>query len=80
MSYNLSEIKKLSSEEKIKIIEEIWDSLEEDIAPEEDDLTNKILEERIEEYEKGTMKFESWDVVRKRIEQKLEAYRNNNAG
>ncbi|MBI1781119.1 MAG: addiction module protein [Sphingobacteriales bacterium] len=80
MAYNITEIKKLPSEEKIKIIEEIWESIEEDFFPEEDDLISQILEERLEEYNKGTMKFEPWDVVRKRIEQKLEAYRNKNAG
>jgi putative addiction module component (TIGR02574 family) len=79
MQYNLAELKKLPEEEKIKLIEELWDSLEKKDSDEYDDVTDQLLQERYEEYKKGSINFEPWENVKKRIEEKLEAYRKSNA-
>jgi putative addiction module component (TIGR02574 family) len=79
MRYNIAELKKLPEEEKIKLIEELWDSLEKKDSDGYDDVTDQLLQERYEEYKKSSIKFEPWENVKKRIEEKLEAYRKSNA-
>jgi len=66
MSFNISEIEKLPVEERIKIIDAIWESCvrdDESLSGEEEILS--VVEERIEKYEKGKMKTMSWDEFMK---------------
>ena len=62
MSYDISNIKKLPVEERIKIIDAIWESCIQDDASltGEDDILS-VVEERVEKYESGRMKTLSWD-------------------
>lgn len=58
MAYDISEIKKLSTEEKLQIIDELWETIEDEEANEEDtfDVESEVgalLQERIEKYERG---------------------------
>ena len=65
MAYDISEIKKLSTEEKLKIIDELWETIEDeelnteetfDEAPE----VAAMSKERIEENETGEGPFLRW--------------------
>ena len=62
MSFDISEIKRLPVEERIKIIDAIWESCVQDDASltGEDDILS-VVEERIKKYESGKMKTLSWD-------------------
>ncbi len=58
MPYDISEIKKLSTEEKLQIIDELWETIESDEANgeetfDEDPEVTALLQERIEKYERG---------------------------
>lgn len=56
---NLQEILKLSSSERILVIEKIWDSIDpEDI--EINDAQKLELDTRLERYKSGESKFHSW--------------------
>jgi putative addiction module component (TIGR02574 family) len=72
MPININDIKKLSTEEKLKIIDAIWESIDRDLIEQgtetEEDM---ILRERIEKYEKGEMTFISWDEAKAKIEEIL---------
>ena len=68
MAFNLDEIKKLSTQEKLKIIDEIWSSIDDNNIETEED---QILRERIEKYEKGEMTFRSWEEAKKTIQENL---------
>ena len=77
MPVNIEDIKKLPHEEKLKIIDELWESIDEDIIDEAlESEENQIIRERIIEYEKGTMTFRSWEEVKKGIEEKLKQQRS----
>jgi len=64
---DIKEIKKLSVEERILMVEEIWDSIAEDTASEKlqisEEEKKKILD-RFEEYKSGKQKTYSWDEVK----------------
>jgi putative addiction module component (TIGR02574 family) len=81
MDLNLEEIKKLPVKEKLKIIDEIWESIEEgwenEEAEEESPETIALLAERFEKYQSGETKFYSWEEVQERIKKNLEKQRNN---
>ena len=69
MPVNIDDIKKLPDNEKLKLFDQLLENMDEDVInkfleTEED----KILRERLEQYEKGEMTFRSWDEVRKTIE------------
>lgn len=71
MPINVDEIKKLSNKEKLQLVDEILDSVDdaaikEHLCQEEDEIDN-ILQERMEAYESGKMKFDSWDNVYRRL-------------
>ncbi len=74
MPINIEEIKKLPPEEKLKIINELWDSIEEGWenteTEEESSEVNSMLEERLEKYEKGESKSYPWKEVEERIKKK----------
>lgn len=70
MTYDISEIKKLSTEEKLQIIDELWETIEGDEANEEetfdeDPEVTAMLQERIEKYERGEGVSYSWEEAKK---------------
>jgi putative addiction module component (TIGR02574 family) len=80
MAYDLSEIKKLSTEEKLQIIDELWETIESndenmEEAFDEDPEVTALLQERIEKYERGEGVFYSWEEAKKIINQRLEDFR-----
>jgi putative addiction module component (TIGR02574 family) len=80
MPVNIDDIKKLPAEEKLRIIDEIWESIEEgwekDDAGKEPSELVTLLEERLEQYEKGETKSYSWDEVEEMVKKNLEQQRN----
>lgn len=76
MPVNLDDIKKLSKEEKLRIINELWESIDKNTIDEAlESEENQILRERMAEYEKGNMTFHSWEDIKKEIEEKLRQQR-----
>lgn len=72
MPVNIDEIKKLPDEEKIKLIDELWESIENDWQQEDYEESHEViqmLEERQAAYDRGEMKFRSWDEVLKELKQ-----------
>ena len=69
MPVNIEEIKKLSDEEKLKIIDELLESIDGDYINQHlsDADEDSILKERWEEYKAGKTKFYSWEEARKRL-------------
>jgi len=81
MPINIDDIKKLPNEEKLKIIDELWESIEadwENHGRQQDESPEVItmLEERLSEYEKGETKSYSWEEVEERIKKNLEDQKN----
>lgn len=77
MPVNIDHIKKLPNEEKLRIIDEIWESIDQDIINESlESEEDQVLRERMEEYHKGSMTFRSWDEVKREIEVKLKHRRS----
>ncbi len=66
------EIKKLSPEEKLILIDELLESIDDGIIDEYLSSTREqnILHERIEKYQSGKMQFDSWENVQKRLLEK----------
>lgn len=82
MSYDLTEIKKLSTEEKLHIIDELWETIESDRENgkdtfEEDPEVISLLQERIEKYERGEGVFYSVEDSMRIIKERLEEFRNS---
>jgi putative addiction module component (TIGR02574 family) len=83
MPYDMSEIKKLSTEEKLRIIDELWQTIDEgevngeEAFDEEDPEVVAMLQERIEKYERGEGKSYSWEeakaIILSNIRQKQDA-------
>jgi putative addiction module component (TIGR02574 family) len=70
MPYDISEIKKLSTEEKLQIIDELWETIESDEANgeetfDEDPEVTALLQERIEKYERGEGVSYSWEDAKR---------------
>ena len=64
MSYDISEIKKLPVEERLEIIDEIWETCvaeSPDSVYEDDEKLQAVLEERVTDYESGKMRAIPWD-------------------
>ena len=77
MPVNIEEIKKLPAEEKLKILDELLENIDQDIINEHfESEEDQILRERLAEYEKGEMKSYSWKEVEERIKKNLEQQRN----
>ncbi len=76
MPLNIDDIKKLPVEERLKILDELLNNIDEDIIKEhlelEEDL---VLRERLAEYEKGNMTFHSWEDVKIAVEENLKKLR-----
>lgn len=71
MPINVEEIKKLPDSEKLQLVDEILDSIDNTAIKrhllEEENETDRILKERWEEYQSGKMKFDTWENVYKRL-------------
>ena len=69
MAYDITEIKKLSTKEKLQIIDELWETIEsnednvEDTFDEDPEVT-ALLQERIEKYERGEGVSYSWEEAK----------------
>ena len=64
---DIKEIKKLSVEERILMVEEIWDSIAEDTTSEKlliSEAEKKKILDRFEDYKSGNQKTYSWDEVK----------------
>jgi putative addiction module component (TIGR02574 family) len=76
MAVNVEEIKKMSDHEKLKLIDELLKSIDdetiEEYLSEETDETSNILNERIAKYESGNMKFSSLEDVISRLRKRSE--------
>ena len=78
MSYDISDIKKLSVKERIAIIDAIWEScIEEDksLAYDDDEII-PVLEDRVEKYESGQIKSLSWDYFIQRLKNRKNGLSN----
>lgn len=70
---DIREIKKLSVDERIEMVEAIWDSIENDTIGAHVSLTKEQedeLERRIKRYESGESKTYTWEEVKQRLEQR----------
>jgi putative addiction module component (TIGR02574 family) len=69
MPYNKTELLNLSVEEKIKLAEELWESIDAEQLPVTDDEI-AIAKERYQDYLKNPNDNMSWDEFRNRIQAK----------
>jgi putative addiction module component (TIGR02574 family) len=79
MPVNVDEIKKLSDREKLQLIDEIWESIEEGWKKneiEESPETIQLLEERAEAYISGKEKSLSWEEVEELAKKKMAEEKN----
>lgn len=71
MPLNVEEIKKLPDHEKLKLIDELLKSIDDETIEvylkEEDDLADNTLKERWEKYQTGNMKFSPMEEVINRL-------------
>jgi putative addiction module component (TIGR02574 family) len=74
MPVNIDEIKKLSDEEKLKLIDEILESIAEETIDEYLTEANEdnILQERWEKYKSGKTTFNSWENGLKNLKDKAQ--------
>lgn len=73
MNYDISEIKKLPVQERLEIIDEIWETCvaeSPDSVYEDDEKLKSVLEERVTAYELGKMKVIPWDEFITRLKSK----------
>lgn len=76
MPINIEEIKKMPVEEKLKILDQLLDNIDEDMINEYvESEEDQILRERLEQYEKGEMTFHSWEEVKASIKENLKTHR-----
>lgn len=72
MTKIMEDILKLSTSERILLMEAIWDSIsEKDKSVELTSETVQILEERLEAYKRSPDEGSSWNDVKERIEKQL---------
>lgn len=67
---DLKEIKKLSVDERIEMVEAIWDSIAEDTIGQQLPLSKEQQEEierRLDRYERGESKTYTWEEVLQRV-------------
>jgi putative addiction module component (TIGR02574 family) len=67
---DLKEIKKLSVDERIEMVEAIWDSIAEDTMGKQLPLSKEQQEEierRLDRYERGESKTYTWEEVLQRV-------------
>ena len=81
MAYDISELKKLPTGEKLQIIDELWQTIDhgevngKDTFDEEPEVV-ALLQERIERYERGEGVFYSWEEARKTLLDNMDKRRN----
>jgi putative addiction module component (TIGR02574 family) len=81
MQYNITELLSLPDDEKLSIINALIESIDaKEGKPEWQSEEDFILNERMEEYNSGKMKFDSWENVQKRLKEKALQRLNNNDG
>jgi len=68
MTTNINDILKLPVEERLGIMEKIWESLDENVPYDEDEIN--IAKERYEEYKKNPESTLDWNDVKKELFQK----------
>jgi putative addiction module component (TIGR02574 family) len=70
---DLDRILKLPLEERIELVEAIWESIEKEtsVSYEVDEETKALLEEGLAEYKASPDSGRDWDVVKKEIEDGL---------
>lgn len=68
----------LTAQEKVELIEFLWDSLEVGDIPLHD-WQKRELQQALEEYRLNPEEGEEWEIVRGRIEQDIEARNANHA-
>jgi putative addiction module component (TIGR02574 family) len=82
MPINIDEIKKLPDQEKLKLIDELLESIDNSVIDnylcEAETETDNILRERWEEYKSGKMKFDSWENAYARLREKAKHWQNKN--
>ena len=72
MAYDISELKKLPVQERLQIIDELWETIEspesdgEETFDEEPEVA-ALLQERIEKYERGEESFYTWEEAKSRL-------------
>ena len=81
---SVEQIARLSAEERLTLIETLWDSLEQDDVPVTPAQAAE-LDRRDQTYERDAANAQPWDVVRKRIQRNLPevapgSYRRGRAG
>lgn len=67
---NLESIKAMSVQDRLQLIEAIWQTLDDDELK-EDNREISLLEDRLEEYKKHPEQTESWDDFKKRMIRKI---------
>jgi putative addiction module component (TIGR02574 family) len=68
-SYQMSELHKLSVEDKMEVIQSLWDDIaEEQSIGEFPEAHKKILDERIQKLAEGGTNFKSWSEVQQKFE------------
>ena len=78
MPLDISEIKKLPAEEKLRIIDELWESINDtEKYEEESPEVIALLEERMAKYERGEGKFYTEEEARKILKDHLEAFKKS---
>jgi putative addiction module component (TIGR02574 family) len=78
MPFDISEIKKLPTEEKLRIIDELWESIDdEEKYEEESPEVIALIEERLAKYERGEGKFYTEEELRMMLANKLEEIKND---
>ncbi len=81
MPFDTSEIKNLSTEEKLRIIDELWESIDADNSNEEFEEESPeviaMLEERVARYERGEGKFYTGEELKLMLDKKLEEIKND---
>ncbi|MDQ3020377.1 MAG: addiction module protein [Bacteroidota bacterium] len=71
-SQKLNEILSLPKDEKLELIEVLWNSLNEGIKDSEiPEWHKEVLEERLKKIENGEMEFVSWEKVKEMLHERM---------
>lgn len=62
----LKEILSLSKEEKLELVQTLWDNISEEYQPDISREQLKIIKERLERIDKGETKLKDWDEIKKK--------------
>jgi putative addiction module component (TIGR02574 family) len=64
----LSSFQRLSSDEKLRLVQELWDQIASEVAGMPlTDSQRRLLDERIDQHEKNPEDVEPWDKVKKDV-------------